>query len=105
MHIAFDADDTLWHNEPIFELTQERVARMLADWVPAEVLGEKLARTERRNLRLFGYGANPSGNDNNFGQEIDIVTTIKIYKGVTMSGGYAHLLGGDVIEFHGNIFD
>ncbi len=57
MHIAFDADDTLWHNEPIFELTQERVAGLLADWAPADELGEKLARIERRNLRLFGYGA------------------------------------------------
>ncbi len=57
MHIAFDADDTLWHNEPIFELTQERVAELLEDWVPAAELGEKLTRTERRNLRLFGYGA------------------------------------------------
>ena len=57
MHIAFDADDTLWHNEPIFDLTQERVAELLADWVPAEELGEKLSRMERRNLRLFGYGA------------------------------------------------
>ncbi len=57
MHIAFDADDTLWHNEPIFDLTQERVAELLADWVPADELGEKLTRTERRNLRLFGYGA------------------------------------------------
>ena len=57
MHIAFDADDTLWHNEPIFDLTQERVAELLADWAPAEELGEKLSGTERRNLRLFGYGA------------------------------------------------
>ena len=57
MHIAFDADDTLWHNEPIFDMTQERVAEMLADWVPAEELGETLVRLERRNLRLFGYGA------------------------------------------------
>ncbi len=57
MHIAFDADDTLWHNEPIFDLTQERVAELLADWAPADELGEKLSRTERRNLRLFGYGA------------------------------------------------
>ncbi len=57
MHIAFDADDTLWHNEPIFELTQERVAELLENWVPADELGEKLTRTERRNLRLFGYGA------------------------------------------------
>ena len=57
MHIAFDADDTLWHNESIFDLTQERVARLLAEWVPAAELGEKLSRMERRNLRLFGYGA------------------------------------------------
>ncbi len=57
MHIAFDADDTLWHNEPIFDLTQERVAELLADWAPADELGEKLSDTERRNLRLFGYGA------------------------------------------------
>ncbi len=57
MHIAFDADDTLWHNEPIFELTQERVAELLADWAPAAELGDELARIERRNLRLFGYGA------------------------------------------------
>ena len=57
MHIAFDADDTLWHNEPIFDLTQDRVAELLADWVPADELGDKLANMERRNLRLFGYGA------------------------------------------------
>ena len=57
MHIAFDADDTLWHNEPIFELTQDRVAGLLAEWVPANELSGKLNRMERRNLRLFGYGA------------------------------------------------
>ena len=56
MQIAFDADDTLWHNEPLFNLTQDRVAALLADWVPAEALGEKLNEVERRNLRLFGYG-------------------------------------------------
>ena len=57
MHIAFDADDTLWHNEPNFDLTQERVADLLADWTPAEALGKRLNEIERRNLRLFGYGA------------------------------------------------
>lgn len=56
MHIAFDADDTLWHNEPIFSLTQERVAELLADWAPSDVLGERLTEIERRNLGLFGYG-------------------------------------------------
>ena len=57
MHIAFDADDTLWHNESIFDLTQERVAALLGDWLPAAELGTELSRMERRNLRLFGYGA------------------------------------------------
>jgi putative hydrolase of the HAD superfamily len=56
MQIAFDADDTLWHNEPLFNLTQGRVAALLSDWVPADALGEKLNEVERRNLRLFGYG-------------------------------------------------
>lgn len=57
MHIAFDADDTLWHNEPIFNLTQDRVAELLAPWAPAGSLGEHLTRVERRNLHLYGYGA------------------------------------------------
>jgi putative hydrolase of the HAD superfamily len=57
MHIAFDADDTLWHNEPIFNWTQERVAELLADWAPPEALGQRLNVIERRNLDLFGYGS------------------------------------------------
>ncbi|MDA8016606.1 MAG: HAD family hydrolase [Thermoanaerobaculia bacterium] len=57
MHIAFDADDTLWHNESIFNWTQERVAELLADWTPAEALGQRLNIIERRNLDLFGYGS------------------------------------------------
>lgn len=57
MHIAFDADDTLWHNESIFNWTQDRAAELLADWVPAEDLGKRLNVIERRNLDLFGYGS------------------------------------------------
>ena len=57
MHLAFDADDTLWHNEPIFNLTQDRVADLLADWATPENLGERLNVIERRNLGLFGYGS------------------------------------------------
>ncbi|MEM6797422.1 MAG: HAD family hydrolase [Acidobacteriota bacterium] len=56
MHIAFDADDTLWHNERVYNLTQDKVADMLAEWAPAEALGERLNEIERRNLRHFGYG-------------------------------------------------
>lgn len=56
MHIAFDADDTLWHNEPVFSLTQDKVNSLLSAHVPSSELRDKLVQTERANLRLFGYG-------------------------------------------------
>lgn len=57
MFIAFDADDTLWHNEPIFNFTQSKVADLLADWATEGDLGPLINEIERRNLALFGYGA------------------------------------------------
>ncbi|MEM9555894.1 MAG: HAD family hydrolase [Acidobacteriota bacterium] len=57
MHIAFDADDTLWHNEPIFILTQDRVSELLSEWATPDALGARLNTVERRNLSLFGYGS------------------------------------------------
>ena len=57
MHIAFDADDTLWHNEPLFNLTQSKVTLLLQQWASVDDLGGRINEVERRNLRLFGYGA------------------------------------------------
>ena len=54
--VGLDADDTLWHNEGIFRLTQDRFRALLADWAPVEVLNARLAEIERRNLALYGYG-------------------------------------------------
>ena len=54
--VGLDADDTLWHNETIFRLTQARLRAMLADFAPAEAFDTTLAAVERRNLRLYGYG-------------------------------------------------
>lgn len=54
--VAFDGDDTLWHNEPLFWATQQRFAELLAPFSPADALGDKLYETEIRNLGLFGYG-------------------------------------------------
>lgn len=54
--IAFDADDTLWHNESIFSMTQDRFYAMLTPYHPTETLSQKLYETEVRNLHLFGYG-------------------------------------------------
>ena len=54
--VAFDGDDTLWHNEPIFTLTQERLTALMQPFVAREVIEERLVATEVKNLRLFGYG-------------------------------------------------
>ncbi|UEM03177.1 HAD family hydrolase [Skermanella rosea] len=53
--IGFDGDDTLWHNESIFSMTQERFRAILGEVDAAEV-DRRLLETERRNLGLFGYG-------------------------------------------------
>ncbi|MBC7141448.1 MAG: HAD family hydrolase [Rhodobacteraceae bacterium] len=54
--IAFDADDTLWHNERFFRLTQDRFAALLADYAPSDHLAERLLAAERRNLGQYGFG-------------------------------------------------
>ena len=54
--IAFDADDTLWHNEPIFQATEAQFAEMLAAYHPADWVRERLFATEIKNLGHFGYG-------------------------------------------------
>lgn len=54
--IGFDADDTLWHSERVFRLTEERFAGLLANHVDAENLTQRLLETEKRNLNFYGFG-------------------------------------------------
>ena len=54
--VAFDGDDTLWHNESVFSMTQSRFADLMEPYVEDADLDERLFATEMRNLRLFGYG-------------------------------------------------
>ena len=54
--IGFDADDTLWHNETFFRLTQARFADLLADHAGRDHLAERLLAAERRNIAHYGYG-------------------------------------------------
>ena len=54
--VGLDADDTLWHNETIFRLTHDRFVGLLADHADRDTLEARLAETEKRNLRLYGYG-------------------------------------------------
>ncbi len=54
--IGFDADDTLWRNEDIFERAHERYRALLARHHPAAEVDRVLFATEMRNLPLYGYG-------------------------------------------------
>ncbi len=54
--IGFDADDTLWRNEDIFEHAHARYRALLAKYHPAAEVDRVLFATEMRNLGLYGYG-------------------------------------------------
>jgi putative hydrolase of the HAD superfamily len=54
--VGFDADDTLWHNERFFQLTQDRFATLLADHAEPDHLAERLLAAERRNIGHYGFG-------------------------------------------------
>lgn len=54
--VAFDADDTLWHNEPLFAESTARFREMLSQYDPPEWIDARLYETEMRNLKHYGYG-------------------------------------------------
>ncbi|MCY1005353.1 HAD family hydrolase [Nannocystis pusilla] len=54
--IAFDADDTLWHNEPLFAQAQLKYRRLLASYHDEAFVERRLHETHIRNLEHFGYG-------------------------------------------------
>ncbi len=54
--IAFDADDTLWVNEPYFQETEKKFCSLLEDYLPHHTISQELFKTEMDNLALYGYG-------------------------------------------------
>ncbi|HEU5087096.1 MAG TPA: HAD family hydrolase, partial [Roseiflexaceae bacterium] len=54
--IAFDADDTLWHNEQLYIGVQTMYKELLSQYHNPEWIAERLYQTEMRNLAHFGYG-------------------------------------------------
>jgi putative hydrolase of the HAD superfamily len=54
--IAFDADDTLWHNEPLYRGTQASIVEILARYHDAAWIEGRMYETEIRNLEHYGYG-------------------------------------------------
>jgi putative hydrolase of the HAD superfamily len=54
--IAFDADDTLWHNEAYFQETEHKFCSLLENYLPQHTVARELLKTEIDNIELYGYG-------------------------------------------------
>ena len=54
--VCFDADDTLWHTETLFQETQARLAAILETYASPDLVQQRLHATEDRNVKIFGYG-------------------------------------------------
>jgi putative hydrolase of the HAD superfamily len=54
--IAFDADDTLFVNEPYFQEVEEKFCALMSDYLSNQGLSQELFKTEIANLELYGYG-------------------------------------------------
>ena len=57
--IAFDADDTLWVNEPLFRKAEKNFCILLKDFISEEACSKKLFEIEMKNLEIYGYGIKP----------------------------------------------
>lgn len=55
--IGFDADDTLWVNEPHYKKVEADFCYLMADYLPPKEVLDVLLKTEIQNLELYGYGA------------------------------------------------
>lgn len=54
--IAFDADDTLWVNEPYFRDIESNFCKLISNYIKEDLATQKLLDTEIGNLHLYGYG-------------------------------------------------
>ena len=56
-YIAFDADDTLWVNEPYFRVAEKQYCTLLERFASREEIISTLYGIEMKNLAPYGYGA------------------------------------------------
>lgn len=54
--IAFDADDTLFANEPYFEEAENKFCELMQDYLSHQGISQELFRIQIKNLDLYGYG-------------------------------------------------
>jgi len=55
--IAFDADDTLWDNEPLFQNVEKEVCSLLSEYGNKEEISATLFDVGMQNMEYYGYGA------------------------------------------------
>jgi putative hydrolase of the HAD superfamily len=91
--IAFDADDTLWVNEPYFREAEDKFCALLQDYLPMHSTANELFKIEIRNLPLYGYGVK--------GFMLSMIETI-----LTVTNGTASLATiGKAIEYGKELLD
>lgn len=54
--IAFDAYDTLWHNEPYFDEAQARFCALFQDFASSQEILGLILNHQVKNLPLYGFG-------------------------------------------------
>lgn len=55
--VAFDADDTLWSNEPLFREAERKVAEELSEYGDFQHISDELYKVEFKNMGDYGFGA------------------------------------------------
>lgn len=55
--IGFDADDTLWVNEPLYRDTELKFCAILEPYLSENLAKQELFATEMQNLEMYGFGA------------------------------------------------
>lgn len=54
--IAFDADDTLWHNDPYFDEAQDKFCTLFQNYASRQELLQLILHHQVNNLPLYGFG-------------------------------------------------
>lgn len=54
--IAFDADDTLWHNEAAFYEVEQLFGKLMEPWSEPDHTQTTLVANERERVKTYGYG-------------------------------------------------
>ena len=54
--IAFDADDTLWDNQSLYDEAEKNYGQLLAPYTFGQDISSTLFKVESSNMPLMGYG-------------------------------------------------